>query len=192
MVEVTTNGGKTWRRVDPQLRALVRLQAYGDHSVFAVGADAACRPAYTSTESPDRRWHSAPVVWDTWFSDPKDPARVHAPGGRTSRPCGDAVRAFSATSRAGAAVICGDGRVRVSTTGRTWRTIQSRSTAVALGSSDRGLLLAYPSASCQGVVVRKLRATTGGGSCAEELDAVAIAGHGTTTWAWVGDHMSVR
>lgn len=45
-VEVTTDGGRSWSKTKPGLTAIVRLKAYGDSSVFAVGADDQCRPTY--------------------------------------------------------------------------------------------------------------------------------------------------
>ncbi|HET9650082.1 MAG TPA: hypothetical protein VFP34_17890 [Microlunatus sp.] len=194
-IEVTTDGGHTWRRIESGLRGVVRLQAYGDRSVFAVAADRSCRPTYASAQSPGHNWRQDPSVSsDTWFTAADDPARVHAPGGRADRPCGSSIRAFAATGAAGAAVICADGRVRTSTTGSSWHTVQRHSSAIALGSSDRGLLIAYPSASCDRLMIRQVSAVRNAEptttSCAGQLGAVAIAAHGATTWRWVGDQVS--
>ncbi|QGN32807.1 hypothetical protein [Microlunatus sp. Gsoil 973] len=45
-IEVTTDGGKTWRETDSGLKSVVRLRAFGDSSVFAIGADQDCKPIY--------------------------------------------------------------------------------------------------------------------------------------------------
>ena len=52
VVEVTTNGGRSWSKTNPGLTAIVRLKAYGDSSVFAIGADTSADPMYAWINGP--------------------------------------------------------------------------------------------------------------------------------------------
>ncbi len=196
-VEVTDDGGRTWRKTRPGIRGIVRLRAYGENSVFAVGADAQCKPTYAWIGSPDGTWHrDQSVIWDVWFRFPDHPDRVHAPGGRTSRPCADHLVSFAATDDS-AAALCGDGRIRTMQKEQAWRTVARQSSAVALGNSEQGIVIAQPSASCTDLVVRRLSLTgtglaAGGPGCrpgAEERLSVAIGG--STVWQWVGNDVVV-
>ena len=197
-LEVTTDGGRTWRAVDAGIRGIVRLRSYGASSVFAVGTDRDCRPTYAWTDRPSGSWRQdRSVMWDVWYTLPGDQDGVHAPGGTTSRPCGSRLQQFAATPDLEAAAVCEDGRVRTMRPGASWRTEQSRSGAVALAADDEGFLLAQFSEQCEGLEVRRFEATgaglRGAEACARDRGQVAIAGarSGDAIWIWRDDTVTV-
>lgn len=136
-------------------------------------------------------------MWDVWYTLPDDQNRVHAPGGTTSRPCGSRLTHFAATPTLQAAAVCADGRVRTIRPGASWRTVESRSGAVALAADDDGFLLAQLSAGCARVAVRRFDVTGAGLRRADGCPggrgevAVAAAQDGGAIWTWHGDTVVV-
>ena len=199
-VEVTTDGGRTWRETNPGIRGIVRLRAYGDDSVFAVGADKDCKPTYAWTTSPSGDWKRNPsIMFDVWFRYPSDKSRVHAPGGREFQPCGGAsVVSFAGIGTSRAAALCPDGRIRTIAGGRDWRTVQTKSEAAAINADDSTFVAARMMKGCDGVVVQTFTASgkgleNDGRPCRRvsvgESDPVGVAVDGSAEWLWVGPEL---
>ena len=51
-VEVSRDGGRTWRATKPGLKSVSRIRAYSESSVFAVGGSAHCYTRYVATGGP--------------------------------------------------------------------------------------------------------------------------------------------
>ncbi len=199
MVEVTTDGGRSWSKTKPGLTAIVRLKAYGDSSVFAVGADDRCRPTYAWITGPKQRWQrDRSRVENIWYRNPDDLAEVHTPGGGTSRPCGDGLLDLAGLGTFQAAVRCDDGRIRTDAEGRSWRTVQEESKAVSLNADDNSFVSAGTRAGCSGVVVRRFDSggsgLGGNGDCRAQVnaktDATVVAIRSERVWLWSGDQVS--
>jgi hypothetical protein len=192
-VEVTTDGGRTWRKTDPGVRGLVRLRAYGETSVFAVGADKNCKPTYAWTSSPRGNWRQdSSIIFDVWFRYPDDKDLVHAPGGRKFRPCGSDLVAFAGIGTYQAAGLCGDGRIRTIAAGRGWQTVLAGSGAVTLNADDAAFTAARVLPGCDGLVVQRFSAAGRGLSRSNEGcrpgptdgSPVGVATDGDRVWLW--------
>lgn len=194
-VEVTSNGGKSWSSTDPGLTAIVRLKAYGDGSVFAIGADNKCRATYAWISGPKETWQQDRSRVDTiWFQTPADLDEVHAPGGRTTKPCGDDLIDFAGFGTLEAAAHCEDDRIRTTTNGRSWKTVQKQSEILSLNADDDGFVAAGTSDDCKGVVVRRFDGAGGGldskGKCRTEVTAndasTVVSVRVRDVWLWSG------
>ena len=200
-VEVSSDGGRTWTRTDPGLRSVVRLKAYRTEAVFAVGADADCRPSYAWTTGPDQPWQrSRSLVGDKWFRMPARPEVVHAPGGGTSRPCGSILLDLAGLGTYQAAALCGDGRIRTVAEGRSWRTVQKKSGAVALNADDVEFVVASALRDCDGTAVRRFDGTGAGlkakpSACragsSPRPGLIAVSYRYGHTWVWAGQKVTV-
>jgi hypothetical protein len=193
-VDVTTDGGASWRRTDPGLRGIVRLKSYGNGSVFAIGADSKCRPTYAWIRQPDGVWQTDPSMVDkTWFRRVDEPDLVHAPGGRVFTPCGSGLADLAGLGSFSAAALCTDGRIRTLPGGNTWKTILTNSGARALNADDSGFVVAMIVDGCAGVVVQRFDAD-GEGLTGEphpchrmpagSATALGVAIRGSATWVW--------
>ena len=199
-MEVTTDGGRTWRRTDSGLTTVLRLKTFGDRAVFAVGADDHCRARYRTTEAPSERWESnAGLLSDTWYRDPKRRDVVHAPGGGRSRPCSVGVADLAGLGSFNASALCQDGTLAVTdNAGKGWRSVRADLDVLALNADDNGFVAAGRSSGCGGVSValfgvdgEGVRRT--GGRCApagaEGTSAVAVAVRGDAVWVWADDRV---
>ena len=156
VVEVTTNGGRSWSKTKPGLTAIVRLKAYGDTAVFAVGADDQCRPTYAWITGPGQEWQrDRSQVENVWYRSPDDLDEVHAPSGRKSKPCGDSLVSLAGLGTFQAAVRCADGRIRTDAAGRSWKTVQTQSEVLSLNADDDRFVAVGTRRDCPGVVVRR-------------------------------------
>ena len=194
-VEVTTDGGATWRSTDPGIRGIVRLKSYGNGSVFAIGADSNCQPAYAWIRSPDGSWQTDSAMADrTWFRSVDQPNQVHAPGGRLFTPCGSGLADLAGLGGFHAAVLCTDGRIRTLPGGNSWKTVMTDSSARALNADDSRFVVAMIADGCAGVVVQRFDAD-GTGLTSEPRPCHAIPVKSTTgplgvairgdaTWVW--------
>jgi hypothetical protein len=193
VVEVSTDGGRTWTRTDPGLRAVVRLKTFGTSGVFAVGSDADCRPTFARSEGPGQPWRvDRTGTGDKWYRVPGKPDTVHAPGGDASRPCGSDLTDLAGLGTYQAAALCADGRIRTIDQGRGWRTVQTRSGGVALNADDAGFVAARRRSGCRTVSVVRFDVAGAGlrraGDClpgsrpAPGRTAVSVSG--SSTWVW--------
>lgn len=200
-VEVSTNGGRTWRATEPGLGAIVRLKSYGDQSVFALGADDSCEASFASVENPDARWQTdQSMTADIWYQVPDDDDVVHAPGGATSRPCGNDLVGLAGRGTYEASAICADGRLRTIREGRSWTTVRNDTGAVAVNADDNRFTVARAMDGCDGLVVQHFGASGRGLSddpdeCWDigwqRSDPVAVASRGEVTWLWSGDEVKL-
>ncbi|GAA1432537.1 hypothetical protein GCM10009616_22220 [Microlunatus lacustris] len=199
-VEVTTNGGRTWRSADPGVSAAVRLKSYGETSVFLIGADGQCRPSYAWQTSPDAEWQrDATRADDIWYRMPDNPDRVHAPGGRRSVPCSAGLADLAGLGTERAAALCRDGRLRTTDDGGRWTTVLKDSGGRALNADDNDFVVAREVPSCSGLVVQRFDVEGGGLDDASPLcrrglspdDSVAVAIASSTIWLWSGDEVEV-
>jgi hypothetical protein len=201
-VEVTRDGGRTWRSTDAGLRSISRMRSYSDTSVFAVGGDKDCESRYAATDGPGEAWTASPRLLDqTWYRVPSEDNRIHAPGGRLSTPCDAELSDFAGLGVGGAAAICPDGTVRLTQDGgREWRDLDGATTGRSVGADEEVYVLALRSAECTGTGVVLLdpgarevdndtiRCAPVGGDSDE---ALAVAVRGQVLWLWAGDKVAV-
>ena len=133
-VEVTRDGGRTWRPTDSGLRSITRMRSYSESAVFAVGGDQECESQYSATRGPGESWEVLPrFLGQTWYRLRDADHRIHAPGGRSSSPCDDRLGDFAGLGVAGGAAICTDGTVRLTQNGgRRWRDLDEVTTGLSL------------------------------------------------------------
>ena len=201
-VEVSRDGGRTWRATTTGLKSVSRLRAYGESSVFAVGGAADCQTRYVATGGPAEDW--APnerLLGQTWYRVPRQPHRVHAPNGRVSSPCDERLRDLAGLGDQGAAALCADGTMRTTQNGgRTWRNLNGASAGLALGADEQIYALAMRRENCDGVALALLdpgaeeidrdlmRCAPVGRS---EIDELAVGVRGQVVWLWLGNEVKV-
>lgn len=199
-VEVTTNGGRTWRPTDAGVSAVARLKSYGESSLFLIGADGRCRPSYAWQTRPDAEWQrDAGQADDIWYRLPDDPDRVHAPGGRRSVPCSAGLADLAGLGTERAAALCRDGRLRSTDDGGRWTTVLKDSGGLALNADDADFVIVREVPSCSGLAVQRFDVEGGGlddasPRCRRGLtsdDSVAVAIGPSTTWVWSGDEVEI-
>ena len=153
---MTTDGGRTWSPANTGLQSVVRLKTYGTSAVFAVGADANCRPSYAWTTGLRQPWQrDSAQLSDKWYRVPQRLDTVHAPGGDTSRPCGAELVDLAGLGTYRAAALCGDGRLRTIAEGQSWKTVEQDSGVVALNADDLEFVAAGVGKGCNGTAVRR-------------------------------------
>jgi len=201
-VEVSQDGGRTWRPTTSGLRSVSRIRAYSESSVFAVGGATDCETRYVATGGPGERWApNEQLLGRTWYRVPRRPNRVHAPNGRVSDPCDEALQDFAGLGDQRAASLCVDGTVRTTRDGgRTWRDLDGGSTAMALGADDQVYVVAMRRDGCDGVALALLdpgaeeidggvvRCAPVGG---DQIDQVAVGVRDDVMWLWLGDEVRV-
>ena len=201
-VEVTQDGGRTWRPTDSGLQSIARMRSYEDTAVFAVGGDEECKPRYAAAGGPEESWAVNPrFLGPTWYRLPREQDRIHAPGGRLSSPCDDRLGDFAGLGLRGAAALCDDGTLRLTQDGgRRWRDVAAVATGRAVGADEKVFVLALRTADCAGVGVvlltpgvreidsAKVRCAPLGGGPDKGL---AVAVRGQLLWLWAGDEVVV-
>lgn len=197
-IEVTTDGGKTWRTTDSGLRSVVRLRAFGDASVFAIGADEHCKPTYSVDAYPGAEWQGDnSMLAETWFRSPNNLNAVHDPHNKTSHPCGTVgVVDLAGRGDDQAAVLCGDSSIRIRDGQGDWRSAVQKSAALALNADDNRFVMAVRVSGCAGLAVQRFTLNgdhlkTKKAHCLDvprsDPDHVAVSIHGGSTWLWSGD-----
>jgi hypothetical protein len=161
-VQVSTDGGKTWRNRTTPYAVITRLQANDQSKGFVVGADPACSMGVRTTNDAGATWPGAAPLADTLARDARDTTKVHAPGDRTVAPC-DALPVvdLARNSTNGAEVLCADGTLRSSTDdGRTWPEAGRVTSGLALDSRLVGsavtAYVAWTKEGCEGVQVSQV------------------------------------
>lgn len=163
-VQITTDGGKTWRDRTSPYPVVTRLQADNATKGFVVGADGACSMGVRTTTDGGGSWPGTGNLADTLARDAKDPTKVRAPGGRTVAPCGSApVVDLARNSPTGAQVLCADGSLRSSTDdGASWSPAGSVTSGLALDSKVVGgtvtAYVAWVKSGCAGVQISSVAA----------------------------------
>lgn len=196
-LELTRNAGATWGPRAVPFDAIVRVRVRPNGSAFVVGADSAtdCTPAIRQAGALDADFGDSVVVKDAWFRDPRAAASIGLPTGGTGKPCGSGPVIDLAVVDSGAAALCPDGRVRVSTSGGRWDTSATVAGALALALNAKGrAFVALPGAdSCSGVAVVDAAKPTSALGCAEadltkvEPGTVALSVTSGSGWLLVGD-----
>jgi photosystem II stability/assembly factor-like uncharacterized protein len=161
-VDVTTDGGKTWRNRTSPFPVVTRISATDATKGFVVGGDAACSMGVRTTSDAGGTWPGTAPLADTLARDAKDPTKVHAPGNLTVAPCEAApVVDLARSSSTAAQVMCADGTIRSSTDdGKTWPETAKITSGLALDSRLVGTTVtayvAWTKNGCEGVQVSKV------------------------------------
>lgn len=199
-VDVSEDGGRSWRATAPGIGSIVRLKTFGSSSVFAVGADDDCRPTYAWINEPRGSWSRDAGRTDSlWYRTPGDLDLVHAPGDGTSRPCGKSLVGLAGLGTFQAAALCADGRLRTVDQGRGWRTTKTGLTALSVNADDDRFVVALQRKGCRGVIVRTFDADGSGldgsaGRCRKPAPAdreITVAHQGDAVWLWRDKKVSV-
>jgi hypothetical protein len=158
-VQITSDGGKTWRTRTSPYPVITRIQATDATKGFVVGADEACAMGVRSTTDGATTWPGTGSLADTLARDASDPTKVRAPGSRTLAPCGTTqVVDLARNSANGAEALCADGSFRSSgDDGRTWPEAGRVTSALAMDSKLVGstvtAYVAWTKEGCEGVQV---------------------------------------
>ena len=196
-IELTRNAGQSWGPRSVPYDTIVRVRIRPDGSVFVVGADSAtdCTPAIRQAGALDADFGDSVVVKDAWFRDPRAATSVGLPTGGSAKPCGSDQVIDLAVVDSGAAALCADGRLRVSTTGDRWDTSATvtGALALALNAKARAFVVVPGSDSCDGLaVVDAAKPTQALGCAAADLakvtpGSVALSVTSSAGWLTVGD-----
>jgi len=190
-LEVTNDGGRTWRNRVAPFPVLTRIQPTDASKAFVAGANEGCEMAVRTTTDSGFTWSAPGSVVETWSRDAKDPARVRTPGGRTAAPCGTSVVIdLARTSSTTAQALCVDGTIHDTTdAGRTWPGTARAVGGLALDNRQNG-----PATTAYVVVVRSgcdglrvIEVVPGGG---RDLGCASLQGTpppGTVAVSVVGD-----
>ena len=193
-LELTRNGGQTWGPRSAPYDAIVRVRVRPDGSAFAVGADSAtdCVPAIRQASALDADFGDSVAVTDAWFRDPRAATSVGVPTGGTAKPCGSGQVVDLAVIDSGAAALCADGRLRVSTSGDKWETSATvqGALALALNAKARAYVVVPGADSCDGLAVVDAAKPTKAVGCAAtdvaKLDPGTVALSVTAGGGWLG------
>jgi hypothetical protein len=196
-LELTRNAGQTWGPRSVPYDAIIRVRVRPDGSAFVVGADSEsdCTPSIRQSGALEADFGDSSVVKDAWFRDPRSATSLGLPSGATGKPCGTAQVIDLAVVDTGAAALCADGRVRVSTSGAKWDTSATveGALALALNAKARAFVVVPGADSCQGLaVVEAAKPTKALGCAASDLTrvkpgTVALSVTATAGWLGVGD-----
>ncbi len=201
-LELTTDGGRTWRSSDlagiADVAAVATVQATSEDVASVVAFDAdGCAPVLALSYVAGNDWVTYPDrVAGNWFLDPAAPQVLHTPTGEAPAPC-EAVVSLAGRSAADAAVLCADHTVyRTADGGGTWSAPAGvpGSTAIAAGAGEY-LLAVGGEEGCAGVAVTRLpddapapaTAATCASETAPQAGQVALATGGDSAWLWAGD-----
>lgn len=193
-VDVTRDGGRVWTSIAVPDDVVARLRPRSATRAFVVSAAASdCRPGYRATSGSG--WSSASGASAAWFRVPADPAQVHAPGDRLSRPCprGGAVVDLVVFDLRQAAVLCASADVlRTDDSGGAWRLVAAVPGALALAAGSGRTLeaAAVGVRGCAGVAVVQAAAPPGLLVCVAGAAAppgeVDLSVAGSTRWLLAG------
>jgi len=197
-MQYTTDGGKTWQTTDSGLKGVVRLKAFGDSSVFAIGSDDNCKPVYAVDAYPGSLWqHDSALLSGTWYRVPSDLNAVHDPQGKTTQPCDQAgLVDFAGLGSSKAVALCGDGSLRSRAGGTSWQTTVEHSNAVAINADDNHFVMVEQDPQCAGLAVQRFNLhqnslkTIMKPHCFKLNDPVlgnvAVSNRRSAVWLWSG------
>ena len=152
-VQISTDGGKTWRNRTSPYAVVTRIQATDASKGFVVGAAQDCSMGVKQTTDGGGTWPGNGSLADTLARDAKDATKVRAPGSRTVAPCGSSpVVDLARNSASGAQVLCADGTVHSSSDdGQTWPESGRVTSGLALDSKVvGGAVTAYVARTAEG------------------------------------------
>jgi hypothetical protein len=191
---VSDDGAQTWQpRVAPfDLTLRVRVRDTGS-AAFAIGADGDCRPRFRQTRDAAQTWDRPAPVPGAWYRDAKDPAVVGTEAGGRAKPCDGAGVVDLAVDDDSAVVLCGDGRLRSSATGKQWSDDNSLDGGLAVALADGRTLALLTVPDCAGLAVVDAAAPETTLGCAPldlsdvQAGQVALAAAGEAVWVAAGD-----
>jgi photosystem II stability/assembly factor-like uncharacterized protein len=189
VLELSDDGGTTWREVDVPARSLLRVKAVSTTEAWVVGTDTSCRPRFIRTTDGGRTWVTKVSTAGAWHLLPTTSRRLHAPEGNVESPCKAATPAtdLAVSNNTDAAILCRGGQVHTTRdAGATWAPVASTTGATALAFPGRqvGFAATPGGAGCDGTLV--LRTTDAGTTwqdrgCAEGTDGAVTLAFFTTT-----------
>jgi photosystem II stability/assembly factor-like uncharacterized protein len=189
VLELSDDGGKTWRQVDVPARSLLRVKAVSTTEAWVVGTDTSCKPRFIRTTDGGRTWVTKVSTAGAWHLLPAAARRLHAPNGNVDSPCRAAAPAtdLAVSDNTTAAVLCSDGQVHTTRdAGATWARAASTTGGTALAFLGRqvGFAAAPGGAGCDGTLVAR---TTDAGTtwqergCADGAAGAVTLAFSTTT-----------
>jgi photosystem II stability/assembly factor-like uncharacterized protein len=189
VLELSDDGGKTWREVDVPARSLLRVKAVSATEAWVVGTDPSCKPRFIRTTDGGRTWVTKISTAGAWHLLPAPSRRLHAPAGTVESPCPAAAPAtdLAVTDSTTAAILCSDGQVHTTgDAGATWAPAASTTGGTALASvgSQVGFAAAPGDTGCDGTQVERTTdaATTWQErGCAEGAAGAVTLAFSTTT-----------
>jgi photosystem II stability/assembly factor-like uncharacterized protein len=190
VLELSDDGGKTWREVDVPARSLLRVKAVTATEAWVVGTDTSCKPHFIRTTDGGRTWVTKVSTAGAWHLLPAPSRRLHAPPGNVDSPCRAATPAtdLAVSNNTTAAILCSGGQVHTTRdAGATWTRATSTTGGTALAFLGRqvGFAAAPGDAGCDGTLVARTTdasTTWQERGCAEgAAGAVTLAFSTTTT-----------
>jgi hypothetical protein len=189
---ISEDGAATWQpRVAP-FDTTVRVRVRADGSAFAIGGDEDCRAQFRQSRNAAQTWDRPTGVPGAWYRDLEDAGVVGTEAGDRAKPCDASAVVDLAVGEASALALCGDGRLRSSSTGQQWSDagLVKGALAVALA-GDRTLALVTRQG-CDGLAVVDAADPQTALGCAPvdlagvEAGQVALAGTSGTVWVAAG------
>jgi photosystem II stability/assembly factor-like uncharacterized protein len=200
LLQVTTDGGRTWDDATSPSKAIARIQPLRDGSGFLYAAGADCALKEWTTKDAGKTWAGPKGIVGGWARLIADPTKLTTPAKDRAQPCGNrSVIDLSRTSAEQAEALCANGSVFVTNDGgASWADSGAAPGAVALSNRLEGEILSTYAAridpSCAGVEVVKVvqGKTATKVACVETVAApkagqVGISALATAGWLVVGD-----
>ncbi|MEP6761331.1 MAG: hypothetical protein ABJA93_08190 [Sporichthyaceae bacterium] len=159
-LELSDDGGKTWRDVDVPARSLLRVKAVSAAEAWVVGTDKSCKPRFIRTTDGGLTWVTKVSTVGAWHRLPPPSTRLHAPKGNVDSPCAAATPAvdLAVSSNTAAAILCKGGQVHTTQdAGTTWLRAGSTRGATALAFLGRraGFASTPGNKSCAGTLTSR-------------------------------------
>lgn len=187
----TTDGGRTWQRVNLPVPHVLRIDLTAPDSGWVVGAAANCQAEFFSTADGGKTWAPSAGLGQAWVVLNN---RLRRPAGTIAAPCGKGapVEAVAPASVTVAIVMCGSGLLNTADGGVTWTPVgafpgggQAVAAALEPGSNGQGLALVTGTPGCAGLAVARTDDAGGSwqaGPCLTALRApatVSLAANGS-------------
>lgn len=160
MLELSDDGGKTWRDVEIPARGLLRVKAVSAADAWVVGTDKDCKPRFIRTTDGGTTWVTKVSTVGAWHLLPAPSTRLHAPKGNVDSPCAASTPAvdLAVSSNTAAAILCTGGQVHTTQdAGTTWQRAGSSRGATALAFLGRraGFASTPGNESCAGTLASR-------------------------------------